>query len=108
MTRSSSNESSPPLMDNVGPRTETPFGGAEGRFSGEAWIWNELAVGASFCFLNMLELLALRAVCDVAVSSDDRAFAKTNRDASHSPRNRLLVRARRAQLARRRVRLMRD
>jgi hypothetical protein len=49
-------------MDNVGPKTETAFGGAAGLFSGEAWIWNELAVGASFCFLNMVELLAMRFV----------------------------------------------
>src|SRR5262245_55951382 len=62
MTRSSLNESSPPLIDNVGPRTETPFGGVADFLSGEAWIWNELAVGASLCFLNMVELLAMRSV----------------------------------------------
>src|SRR6185503_13420031 len=50
MIRSSSDESSPPLKVNVGPRTETPFDGA--RVSVAASIRNEVA-GASFCFLNM-------------------------------------------------------
>src|SRR5262245_9756529 len=106
MIRSSSNDSSPPLMDNVGPRTDTPFWGAAGLLSGDASILNELAVGASFCFLNMMELLAMRrgfprggptvarehpASCRLGCRQlmDHRAFAETNRDASHSPTNRI-------------------
>src|SRR5262245_24233203 len=108
MIRSSSNDSSPPLMDNVGPRTDTPFWGAVGRLSCEASIWNELDVGASFCFLNMIELLAMRAgsarrshrgrvsirelPTTLPSTEDHRAFAEPNRDASHSPKNRRLRR----------------